>query len=659
MGFSTPSAFWLALLVLPITALYLLKVRSRRVTVSTGVFWDDSLLVGQKPFPGKSLRHWVSLLLQICLLILIVLSIADPYILSHRRAARRMVLVIDNSASMRATDVRPSRLEAAQEAAIALIDGMNSEDEAAVLTAGRNPQVVAGMATDTAALQKAVKSITFSDGSSHAEAAVSFSEKLIGRHPHGEVILLTDGCIPDLRSAHTVQELRIEEPDNESPKADRSPPVVLRVFGTEASNVGITQFQVRRSYADPTGYQVFLSVRNASSTSVRCRVVLTMDNVPVDVIPLSLSPEEQWTRSLEKVSSEGGVIRAALNEFQTEDSAVSSLCNQLLTDDEAWAILPTRKVQKVHVVTKGNLFLEKVFEANPLADLTSSTTLLQRSSVVPDEILVLHKEIPEQLPSGPLFVINPKGNCDLWEDEGSVTEVIVDEQVSESPLMRHLRLEMTQISEARQLRFRSPPNVLAKSREGTVLFAMVDRPEGKCLVLNVDLDRSDLPFRTVFPVLISNALAWFSGESSLPEESVSASDVALVAMQNQLKFGATVRRLQSPSGRLLTSSSATKDLNESILTPFKETGIWSMFGTTASVSKQSSTDASPRNNVLSRFAVNLTEARETDLRPRSDLRLSESEIPEASEQTSLPIRYYLILMALALTLIEYRRHVSV
>ncbi|MFN8705167.1 MAG: vWA domain-containing protein, partial [Planctomyces sp.] len=393
MGFSSPSAFWLALLVLPIAALYLLKIRSRRVTVSTGVFWDDSLLAGQKPFPWKSLRHWVSLLLQISLLILIVLSIADPYILSHRRAARRMVLVIDNSASMRATDIRPSRLEAAQDSAIALIDGMKSEDEAAVLTAGPNPQVVAGTTTDTSALRKAVRSITFSDCSSQTEAAVSFAEKLIGRHPHGEVIVLTDGCAPDLRPAHTVQELSVENPDKESPKADRSPLVALRVFGTKASNVGITQFQVRRSYADPTGYQVFLSVRNASATAVRCRVVLTMDNVPVDVIPLSLSPEELWTRSLEKASSGGGVIRATLTDVQPESSAMSSVCNQLSTDDTAWAILPARKVQKVHLVTKGNLFLEKVFEANPLADLTASTTLLQRSGVVPDEILVLHKEI--------------------------------------------------------------------------------------------------------------------------------------------------------------------------------------------------------------------------------------------------------------------------
>ena len=38
-------------------------------------------------------------------------------------------------------------------------------------------------------------------------------------------------------------------------------------------------------------------------------------------------------------------------------------------DNTAWAILPRRARQKVTLVTPGNLFLEKVFEAIPLVDL--------------------------------------------------------------------------------------------------------------------------------------------------------------------------------------------------------------------------------------------------------------------------------------------------
>src|SRR5207237_1252437 len=59
--------------------------------------------------------------------------------------------------------------------------------------------------------------------------------------------------------------------------------------------------------------------------------------------------------------------------------------------------------------------------------------------------------------------------------------------------------------------------VLAGSVTGDPLFVLIDRPEGKVVVLTVNLDLGDLPFRTAFPILAMNTLGFFTGSGELRE----------------------------------------------------------------------------------------------------------------------------------------------
>src|SRR5436190_1556482 len=85
------------------------------------------------------------------------------------------------------------------------------------------------------------------------------------------------------------------------------------------------------------------------------------------------------TRKWQKTSIEGGTLIARLTqvaapnaEAAKKDDTISnasdgkSTANVLSVDDTAWATLAARKPQHVLLVTEGNLFLQKVFEANPL-----------------------------------------------------------------------------------------------------------------------------------------------------------------------------------------------------------------------------------------------------------------------------------------------------
>src|SRR3954454_3789131 len=136
MSLVNPSALLLAGLAVPIVALYILKVRLRRAPVSTLLFWRQIFEEKKPRSLWQRLRHLISLLLQLAFLALLVLALADPIFRWQQAQARRLVMVVDNSASMTADDAAPSRFEAARADGLRIIDGMRLGDELAIITGG-------------------------------------------------------------------------------------------------------------------------------------------------------------------------------------------------------------------------------------------------------------------------------------------------------------------------------------------------------------------------------------------------------------------------------------------------------------------------------------------------------------------------------------------
>ncbi|MFO0999000.1 MAG: VWA domain-containing protein [Planctomycetaceae bacterium] len=694
MSFALPIALALAALTLPIVALYILKVRLRRVPVSTNMFWKQ--IYEEKPPRSlwQHFRHLVSLLLQLLLLLLITLAAADPYFSWQILQARRLVVVVDNSASMRADDVKPTRLDAAKDAAIGIIDGLRFRDQMSIVLAGSTPEVVIGMTGHAPTLRDAVKRIQFSDNSTTLDTAIELGHRLIGQHPHGQILVLTDGCVdaiplsdadksstnlspaqPTADSPAAVQapEARPDDPQTPRAKTSERATVTYRLFASEARNIGITQLQVRRSLVDPLGYEILASVRNASTAPVACRLELTLNDIPVDVIPLKLGPDELWSRSLEKTSLEGGPLKAVLTQISTnmDDDAsgdnkkpapTASTDNKqldvLATDNSAWALLPARKPQKVLLVTQGNLFLQKVFEANPLVEVTVRKDFPEQWPT--DSIIVLHGLLPPTLPSGNVFAIDTIGSCDQWEQGDLLENPIVTDQDKSSPLMTHIRLDNVLVPQARQLQFRSPPHSLAKTLSGEIVYAEVRRSNGKCLALSVNLDSSDLAFRTAFPILIANSLGWFAGttgelQASLPTGSVTTLTLATKASHVSLL---------SPGSSLTSAACSvikTSETESSVTVgPLNETGLWELSPAEPGVGEEAEVPGGI--DPFAQLAVNLANERESDLRPLKGLVESPQSQMVASSGFSKPIWFYLIVLACVLTCIEWflynRRFIS-
>jgi hypothetical protein len=616
LEFANPLGWWWAALAIPILLLYILKIRLRRQPVSTLLFWDQ-LFDEKKPRAWwQRLRHLLSLLLQLAFLLLVVAALTDPLWSWQKNRQRRIVLVVDNSASMRAVaEDGQSRLDKAKHSAAALVRSLRSEDRMAVLSAGGSTQVAIGMTDHQRSLLEALDGLPATDGPTDVAAAVTAAERLLAdEEQQGEILVLTDGCFDQL--------------------ADVQAHKRVKVYGVAAAqdNVAITRYQVRRSLLDAVGYQILIDVTNFSKDKRACRVELNLGGELVDVVPLELEPGATLTRILDHTSAGGGDLVARL------DAA-----DALATDNVAVAVLPKRTPIPVILATKGNLFLQGVLEAIPLVDLQ---IVAEAPSVAPPNgILVLDRMVPKQLPSGRVVVVDPQESCDAWSLGDPLAQAIVAAVQADSPLTRHVRLDNVLFPGARLLKFAAEAEALIRDPLDQPLLARLRRPGGDAVVLTCSLEKGDLPLRIAFPVLMKNTIEWFQGNSGELRPAVATGQMVSLDVLPAASSGAPAAASTPPApsdadGAVAVVEAAAADATEEMtlvspaqktapltaaegkvtIGPLLETGLW----TVRPAKQTGATSAQPNNAAgdnprVVRVACNLVDAAESDLRPRGEL----------------------------------------
>lgn len=618
MSFLNTTSFLWAALLIPIVVFYILKIRLRRMPVSTIMFWQQIFEQKQPRSLWQHLRHLLSLLIQLAMLMLLVLALAEPYLKSEARGARRVVLIVDNSASMNAQDAKPTRLAAAKQEGQRLIEALRFTDEMAIIAAGSEPQVRIGLTDHPSTLRDTLDAIPATDGTTRVRDAVELGRRLLADAKNPRIIVLTDGCFEgaaDLAKSEGVEFRTVGDP--------------------KTANVGITRFQVRRSLADPIGYEILAEVVNQSDKPAECRLNIDLleggDATPVDVVPLKLEPGARWSQAFEKTSAEGGRLVARLDK-----------ADGLAADNVAYALLPRRENQPVTLVAdRDNLFLRKVFEAIPLVRL-AVTREMPKGQVA--GVRVYHRNVPKILPPGPTLVIEPTAATDLWELGPPLANPIVTKQDKDSPLMAHVRLDNVTMPDARQLKFAAGAKVkvLASSLSGDPIYALVDRPEGKVLVMTVNLDQGDLPLQTAFPILMSNAMAEFAGSKGELRESIAAGGLTEVDVPGKAA-GAPDWVFKAPDGQLREVPKTPKAL----LGPLDQVGIWSIVPRPDPKAAKDATAAKPALEL----AANLSSRAESDLRAPEALKAIRAG--GGGAWGGRPIWYYLIFAAWSLFALEW------
>ena len=183
MSFLSPLALLLSTLSVPLLLLYFLKVRRRQMAVSSLLLWDSALRDREASTFFQRLQRDPLLLLQILALLALTVALARPAVTVMGHGAKRVAIVLDSSASMKATDVSPSRFVQAQREALAVLGRFGEGAEVMVIEAGVQPRVVAPFTRKHEQVASAIRSLQAHDLPNRLGEAIRTARALVGQDP--------------------------------------------------------------------------------------------------------------------------------------------------------------------------------------------------------------------------------------------------------------------------------------------------------------------------------------------------------------------------------------------------------------------------------------------------------------------------------------------
>jgi Ca-activated chloride channel family protein len=228
MSVQWPTMLW-ALALVPLALLGYLLAQRRRVRYAVRFTNLDLLANVVSRSPGWR-RHLPALFYLLALATLLV-SLARPQsVVLVPKEQATVVLVMDVSGSMNATDVEPTRLLAAQQAASSFLDTMPAKFKVGLVSFSASAQTLARPTTDRSSVRDAIASLRAEGGTAMGDA---IERGLEAKRPPPP---------PADRPRDKSPSQTTVPPTTQAPESTgKEPPVVMLLLSDGANTVGKTQ----------------------------------------------------------------------------------------------------------------------------------------------------------------------------------------------------------------------------------------------------------------------------------------------------------------------------------------------------------------------------------------------------------------------------------
>lgn len=478
-GFLAPAALGLAALAIPILVTYMLRSRRPRQRVSSTYLWGKDLRNVTASRPWQRLRPNVLLILQLLALFAIVVGLAGPYRSAAGIAGDHIVLVLDGSGSMKATDAGPtSRIEAARREGRRIIGELSPSVPVSVVQAGPIPTVLLSATTDHSAALESLEEVDATGGRADFAEAFLLAESLETPSRPATVVLISDGGL-------TPEERRLMPPG-----------AIHRPVGNdEVHNVAIRRVDVLEG---SSGFEAVVEIRNYGTADAEVELTVLLDGVPHRVVDVTLDPQSSVERSFDMGSAPGEVIAR----IDSQDS--------LQEDDIAYAVLQQTRPREILLVSPGNIFLEALLGQLPGAEVEVTEEVRDAS---PFDLVVYDRVEVTEAPKVPaMYIANEsapgveiKGELDVPR----LTYIDADDPLLES-------VDLSELAIARSLAVEIPGGRTLIGTRGSPLISIFEEGITRRVWIGFDLHESNFPVTVAFPVLADHLLRWLSGSDQEP-----------------------------------------------------------------------------------------------------------------------------------------------
>jgi hypothetical protein len=462
MSFGVPAALWFLAALPVIVFLHMLRTRRQDLPISSVLLWQrarDDLLAHR---PVRRVQRSLLLVLQLLVATLVALALAQPRAMLSAAGGPATVVVVDVSVRMQATDVAPSRFEAARAAALEEI--LRRPGVIMVVRAGAQPRAMTGF-VNRAAARAAVGNLQPTDAPAQLDQAVTLAQSQRSDGGRVRVVVFTD---------HAMRPV---------------PGVEYHIMGRSGRNLAVTGVRAERTVG---GVAAIVQVRNAGPAAERVPLTVTLDGQPI--LTRTLEIPATTTVAVPVTLKGEGVLTARIDPH-----------DPLATDDVGYAVIGGPPV-RVLVVGARDRALEEALQA--AGGEVSTPRPGDAASLAAADVVVLNRTPPVDLPPGSYILLGTTApNLPVTAD-GIVPSPHLLRWSRSHPVMRYVDLRDVTIARTLALQPRGG-EVLA---EGEVpLIWAYDGAGLRVITLGFNLQDSDLPLHMAFPIVLHNALSWLTG----------------------------------------------------------------------------------------------------------------------------------------------------
>lgn len=351
MSFLAPLGLLGLLFVPAVIAMYLLKLRRDEHVVPSTLLWQRLLADVEANAPWQRLRRSLLLFLQLLLVLLLAALAARPFLERPAGLARDLVVVIDTSASMAATDVVPDRLTAAKQVAIEALKELPTGGKVSVIAADRSARIVVNESSDLSRVRQAIEGIPVTQSRGDLGDALELASKLAARSGDAQVLVATDAALAT------------------NPTGRVNAPIKVLHVGRDRRNQAIVALAVRTAPSAVTR-SVFISVANLDLVQAARRLEVWGDDRLLEVRDVRLDPQARTDVIIDDLARE---VRTVEVRLVGADPAVPGAPDQLAADDKAWAVVPPDRTRLVLIVGEGDPYLETALSYLPDVELFGVT----------------------------------------------------------------------------------------------------------------------------------------------------------------------------------------------------------------------------------------------------------------------------------------------
>lgn len=647
---------WVVMAAVPplIIMLYFLKLRRAPMLVPSTYLWQRTIEDLHVNSIWQRLRNNLLLLLQLLVVLALILACLRPGVRGSASLGDRTIFMIDHSSSMAATDVNDSRLDAAKQQALEMIETMDSSDVGMVIAFSDVADVRQGFTADKSRLREAVRSIAQTARPTDMDEALRAAAGLANPGRTSQIEDVNDIQVAEAVPAKLVV---ISDGGFSAPQTDLGNlnAEYLPIGTEEPTNVGIVAFTVERNAEDDGQIEAFASIENFGVLEETTTATLTLNGNLVDASEVTIEPG----------SSTGVAFQLAdLNEGRMQLEL--DINDDFESDNVAYAGLDPPRQLEVVLVTEGSLPLEAALGTEQASRLALVRTMTP-DALATDEAkeLALSGSIdlfiydgcaPEQMPAANTMFIGSAPPDENWELSETKKSLIVIDSNQSHPMLQYVNMSSVLIAEGRSIKLPEGGTELLRTDKG-ILMAVAPRGAYQDAVLAMPmLRRSDegVQFNTdwsrkrSFPVFVLNSLEYLGGavasagsRSVLPGQAVPlniANRYTDVVVQNPLKEKVKINRTGQP---------------QILFTRTENTGFYE------------ARPAADEELLLQLFTVNLFSQRESDIAIAPDVMIG-AETVEATQVAESYVRkeYWRWLLVVALVIlfaewIVYNRRIAV